>query len=681
MSDESGIMESKKMSKYNNPSEMLSDMIIFTKYAKYIPKLQRREDWPMLCYRNADMHVGKYPKLADEIYGVFGGSVLDKQSVPSMRSFQFAGKPILMNASRMFNCSALAVYTSVAFSEIMYLLLGGSGVGYSIQKHHVDQLPPITTPISRHRKFIVQDSIMGWADSIKALVRSYFEDRPYLDYDFSEIRPKGSLLKTAGGRAPGPEPLIDCIHSIRKVFDYVIESRGEGAKLKPIEVHDIICYISDAVLAGGIRRSALISIFSHDDEEMLTCKSNFDIDVREIKHVVGEGPSSEYMMEYEYKGDIKTIEMSQWDIDMLHSSGGKLPWYKLEKQRQLANNSAILLRSVTSEERFREIMVMVENSKAGEPGIFWTDDLELFFNPCAEISLKDCQFCNLTEVNVSNITSQEDLNKRVKDATFLGTLQAGYTDFHYLRDKWRINSEDDALLGVSMTGIGSGKVLDYDISIAAKVSLEENERVANLIGINPAKRIGTVKPSGTCSLVLGTSSGIHAWHNDYFIRRFDLEKDNPMHKHVVEVLGSEFVEDSYYTPKTKSCVSIPMKAPEGSILRTETPMDLLERVKKFQIEWIRGTHREGTNCHNVSVTVSVRPDEWGMITDWMWENRNIYNGISLLDYDGGTYPQLRYEDITEEEYERLSSILMERSVDFDLNSIIETEDNTSVQSE
>ena len=297
-------------------------------------------------------------------------------------------------------------------------------------------------------------------------------------------------------------------------------------------------------------------------------------------------------------------------------------------------------------------------------------------NPCCEIALRPFQFCNLCEVNASDIESQDDLNKRVKAATFIGTLQAGYTDFHYLRDIWRETTEKDALIGVSMTGIGSGTVLGYDLKKAAQLVKRENVRVAKLIGINPAARCTTVKPAGTTSLALGTSSGIHAWHNDYYIRRVRVGKNESMYKHL-SVHHPELIEDEYFRPHDTAVISIPQKAPEGAILRTESPFQLLERIKKIAMEWVVPGHRNGSNTHNVSATVSLKAEEWETAGDWMWDNRKHYNGLSVLPYDGGTYTQAPFEDIDESKYNEL----METLKDVDLTKIVETEDETDLAGE
>jgi ribonucleoside-triphosphate reductase (thioredoxin) len=290
-------------------------------------------------------------------------------------------------------------------------------------------------------------------------------------------------------------------------------------------------------------------------------------------------------------------------------------------------------------------------------------------------------FCNLTSINVDDVESQADLNQRVRDAVFIGTLQAGYTDFHYLGHQWKEIAERDSLLGVSMTGIGSGKILSLDILQAGEIAKQENIRVAKLININPAKRIGTIKPEGTASLVLKCASGIHAWHNDYYVRRMRINKDEAIYSYLNDKLGSEFLEDDCFNPKRTSVLSVPIKAPEGSIVRTETPEELLERVKRFQIEWIRSTHIEGKNTHNVSVTVSVKPDEWDRVTTWMWNNKDYYNGISLLDFNGGTYPQMPFEDITKEQYEELNAKLAEKIKSFEITDVKEEEDFTDLKGE
>jgi len=601
-------------------NEILSEITVFMKYAKYIPELQRRETWEELVTRNKNMHLKKFPNLVEEIEEVYK-MVYDKKVLPSMRSMQFAGKPIEISPNRIYNCAYLPIDDVRAFGETMFLLLGGTGVGYSVQKHHVESLPEIRKPNpKRHKRFLIADSIEGWADAVKALVKSYFTGGSQIEFDFSDIRPKGARLITSGGKAPGPQPLKECLVKVQGILD----SKEDGDKLSSIEVHDMVCHVADAVLAGGIRRAALISLFSADDEEMIACKSG--------------------------------------------------AWWENNPQRGRANNSAVLLRHKVTKEFFMDLWKRVELSGAGEPGIYLTNDKDWGTNPCCEIALRPFQFCNLCEVNVSDIESQEDLNARVKAAAFIGTLQAGYTDFHYLRDVWKRTTEKEALIGVSMTGIGSGVVLGYNMKEAANVVKKENERVANLIGINKSARTTTVKPAGTTSLTLGTSSGIHAWHNDYYIRRIRVGKNEAIYSYLA-INHPELVEDEYFRPHDTAVISIPQKAPEGAILRTESPFQLLDRIKKVHLEWVKPGHRTGNNTHNVSATVSLKAEEWEIAGEWMWENREHYNGLSVLPYDGGSYTQAPFEDCTKEKYEEMMKYLHT----VDLSKVIELEDNTALK--
>jgi len=602
--------------------KILSDITVFLKYSKYDSNLNRREIWEELVDRNKQMHLKKYPKLEEEIESAYK-LVYDKKILPSMRSMQFAGKPIEISPNRIYNCAFAPVDDWRTFGEIMFLLLGGTGIGFSVQKHHVEKLPEIRKPNPvKFKRFLISDSIEGWADAVKALMKSYFKGGSTLRFDYSDIRPKGAALVTSGGKAPGPQPLKECLVKVQGILN----TKEDGDKLEPIEVHDIVCHIADAVLAGGIRRAALISLFSADDEEMISAKSG--------------------------------------------------NWWELNPQRGRANNSAALLRRKVTKDFFDELWTRIKASGAGEPGIYFTNSKDWGTNPCCEIALRPYQFCNLCEVNVSNVESQEDLNERVKAASFLGTLQAGYTDFHYLREVWRRTTEKDALIGVSMTGIGSGKVLNLDASEAAEVANKENERVAKMIGINKAARVTTVKPAGTTSLTLGTSSGIHAWHNDYYLRRIRVGKNESLYTYLAQN-HPDLIEDEFFRPHDTAVITIPQKAPEGAILRTESALDLLERVKKISTEWIKPGHRNGYNTHNVSATISVKEDEWEDVAKWMWRERKHYNGLSVLPFSDHTYLQAPFEDCTKEDYEKLMKTLTE----VDLSKVTEVEDMTDLAGE
>jgi ribonucleoside-diphosphate reductase alpha chain len=602
--------------------DILSDITVHMKYARYLPEKERRETWTEIVDRNKAMHVKKYPELEEEISNAYQ-MVYNKKVLPSMRSMQFGGKPIEVAPNRIYNCAFAPIDDWRVFGEIMFLLLGGTGVGYSVQKHHVEKLPVIQKPTSkRTRRFLVNDSIEGWADSVKTLVRSYFQGGSKLRFDYSDIRPKGARLVTSGGKAPGPQPLKECLVKLQGMF----EAKENGDKLTTIESHDMICHIADAVLAGGIRRAALISLFSADDLEMIAAKTG--------------------------------------------------NWWEAAPQRGRANNSVVLLRHRITKEYFQDLWERVKESGSGEPGFYFSNDKDWGTNPCCEIALRPYQFCNLTEVNVSDVESQGELNSRVKAAAFIGTLQAGYSDFHYLRDIWRRTTEKEALIGVSMTGIASGKVLDLNTTEATKVVMIENERVAKLIGVNKAARTTTVKPAGTTSLALGTSSGIHAWHNDYYIRRLRVGKNEAIYSYL-SLYHPDMVEDEYFRPHDTAVISVPQKAPEGAIMRTESALQLLKRVAKVSTEWVKPGTRNGQNTHNVSATISIKEAEWVDVGEWMWDNRDVYNGLSVLPFSDHSYKQAPFEDCSKETYEALLESLEE----VDLTKVIEVDDNTDLSGE
>ncbi|HMV10546.1 MAG TPA: hypothetical protein PK325_15230 [Cyclobacteriaceae bacterium] len=599
---------------------ILSDLIIHMKYARYIPQVQRRELWPEICDRYSKMLIERYPAMESEINEQMQ-FVLDKKVLPSMRAMQFAGPAIEKNNSRIYNCAYMPVDDIRAFSEAMFLLLGGTGVGFSVQREHVENLPPVRKAQKR-RRFLVGDSLEGWADSVKVLLKGYFGISEYVpDFDFSDVRPKGARLVTAGGKAPGPEPLKICIAHLSAVLD----RKRDGEALTPLECHDMMCHIANAVLAGGIRRSAMISLFSYDDEDMLTCKFG--------------------------------------------------NWWELNEQRGRANNSVVLPRDTTTREQFFTLWKKIEFSGFGEPGFYFTNNENWGTNPCCEIALRPFQFCNLCEVNAADIESQEDLNERAAAASFFGTLQAGFTNFHYLREIWKATTEDEALIGVGMTGIASGAVFNYDLKEAADAVRHANNVTSEKIGIQFAARCTTVKPSGTSSIVLGTSSGIHAWHNDYYLRRVRIGKNEALYEYLKDN-HPELLEDDLLNSK-QAIIRIPQMAPEGSILRTESALQLLERIKKFNSEWVRRGYRNGSNANNVSATVSIPDGEWEKVGEWMWENKASYNGLSVLPFDNGNYKQAPFEDISREEFMQLERSLKE----LDLARVLEPDDLTDLQAE
>jgi len=382
-----------------------------------------------------------------------------------------------------------------------------------------------------------------------------------------------------------------------------------------------MCHIANSVMAGGIRRAAMIALFSMDDDEMITCKSG------------------EWWVENEHFGR--------------------------------ANNSAMLLRGQVTYNQFQRLWTKIKDSNAGEPGIYWTNDLELGTNPCCEIALHSNQFCNLCEINGHDIKDQDDFNERAKVAAFFGTLQAGFTDFHYLRPIWEKTTKEEALLGIGITGIASGAIAELDESEAVDFAMDMNAYVAGKIGIEKAARVTCIKPSGTTSCVLGSSSGIHAWFANYFLRTLKFNIDEAIAKYLMKNIP-EICEMDMLRNDTV-CIRIPIKSPESAILRYETPIELLERVKRYSLNWIKPGHRTGVNTHNVSATISLKTNEWPEVGQWMWDNQQVYNGLSVFPYDGGSYVQPPFEEITEEVYNEKVKHLHS----INLSDVLETDDNVN----
>jgi len=643
----------------NLPLSIMSDIITYMKYANYDFDKKRKETWEEIVDRNKDMHLRKFPELKDEIQKHYK-LVYDKKVFPSLRAMQFGGKAIEANNIRSYNCSYAPLDSIESFSEVLYILLCGTGAGYSVQPHHINQLPEVHQPQDIKSIFVVEDSIEGWSDSILALMKCYLansvtveiydkekiekigEDisllgteidsiktkidfdtiKPKIEFDYSEIRPKGSLIRSSTAKAPGP----DGLRKTHEKIVSVLEKKKTGDRLTSLECHDIVCHISDCVLSGGVRRSSLIAFFSPEDDLMMECKS-------------GE-------------------------------------WYIDNPQRGNANNSAVFYRPELTKERFNKFFDVVEASGAGEPGIFLSNDPDknVLSNPCAEISLYPYQFCNLCEIISKDIESKEDFIERVEAATFIGTLQASYTNFPYLRDKWRKQTEKEALLGVSITGLASGDIKTEWLKEGAEISVKVNQDLAKKIGINASARITTVKPSGTSSLLAGTSSGIHAWHAPYYIRRITVLDNEAIYVYLKEN-NPELIETIHYNNSegkfshTKHTINIPIKAPEGAIFRDENEIDFLERVKNVNLNWISPTWNKGLNSHNVSCTVSVK--DWDSVREWMWVNRDTYTGIALLPYweENTMYQQLPHETISKEKYEELILSLS----DIDLTKITDND--------
>jgi ribonucleoside-diphosphate reductase alpha chain len=587
----------------NESLKLLSDLTYYMKYSRYMPDKKRRETWGETIARNKAMHMAKFPYAADLIERAYE-LVLNKKILPSMRSMQFGGPGIAQNNARMYNCSAIGISELQDFVDLFYLLLCGCGVGFSVRRNFIEKLSKMVARTGKKTIFRPEDSIEGWADCIKALIDAYFVTGDDVEFDLSSIRPKGALIKSSMMPAPGPEPLREAIGGIKKLLDRKVAD-GEGS-LSSVDCFDICCFASDAVLAGGVRRSAMICLFDKDDEGMLHAK---------------EG---------------------EWWID--------------NPQRALANISVQFDRGSTAKEEFDSVFAQCKKSECGEPGFIWTNNPEWVINPCAEISMPSRSFCNLTSVSVGDVADQADLEERVYYASVIGTLQASYTNFKYIHPQWKENAEKQALIGVSVTGLASHPDLSVlDFKKAAAVAVRANEETAKLIGINPAERVTTIKPDGTGALVLGTSSGVHPWHAKHYIRRLRINKLEPIYAYLAENFP-DLMEDDYMKPDNNGVLSLVMRAPEGAVTRrNETALEFLERMKYMFENWIKPGHVRGDNYNNVSCTCNVKNHEWDEVREWMWENRENYTGISLLPYSDASYQQAPFEDTNEEVYKEFTA--------------------------
>jgi len=601
----------------NQSNKLLSDIVAFRTYAKHLQNFGRREVFEETLNRNMQMHLDKFPKLSRDIVKAFQ-RVHEYKVMPSMRALQFGGEAIEKNNIRSYNCSFLHIDDVRSFGETLFLLLSGTGVGFSCQRRHVNKLPVVQSP-REEGIYVVHDSITGWAQALDALMDAYFFGRMRPVYDFSNVRPKGSYLVTTGAKAPGPAPLKLMLEQVEQRL-----KNANGRRLKPIEVHDLVCIIADCVLSGGIRRAALISLFDRTDEDMLKSK---------------------------------------------HGN-----WWEKHPYRARANNSAVLPRGAVTKDEFKYIFDMCIDSNSGEPGFFWTNDENLGTNPCAEISLNSNQFCNLTTINQTGVKDKKDWLNRVYSATLLGTLQAAYTDFPYLRPIWKMTTESEALLGVSSTGIAdtSGLINADWLKEGATLAKEVNAKYAAKLGINPAARVTTIKPEGTASCVLGSSSGIHARHSEYYLRRVRMNKDDALTLYLKSVVP-DLVEDDLFSANGV-VVTIPQESPKGAITREmENVKSIFERTIMYQDNWIKPGHNSGLNNHNVSVTISYKKEEVEELFNLMWDNRASYTGISLLPYDGGTYQQAPFETCNVETFNKFNTLVKE----IDLTKVRELDDNTN----
>lgn len=594
------------------------------KYARYNQEKQRRETWIECCDRVMNMHLEKYKDcgIDEDIIWAFD-RVKKKLVLGSQRALQYGGEPILRKNERIFNCSYLHIDKPESFQHAVYLLLCGCGVGFSVQEHHINQLPKLVKEKNESVKITIDDSIEGWSDAIGALVCSYFvpcSANPWSEYsgkniqfDYTKIRKKGSPLSHGCGKAPGPDPLKKAIQNIRSLLDNLLNN-GEFAdrKLNSVTVYDIIMHGADAVVSGGHRRSATICIFSPNDDLMMNAKTG--------------------------------------------------NWFNENPQRGRSNNSALLVRSETTKEQFLELIKRTK--EFGEPGFIFADSNNVGFNPCAEISfmphdkitgLTGVAFCNLCEINGKKIINEEIFAEAARASAIIGTLQAGYTDFPYLGQASENIAKEEALLGCSITGMMENPDIIFDPKIQrrmAKIINKTNEEIAKKIGINPAARTTCVKPAGTTSCILGSSSGIHPHHAKRYIRRVQANTMENVYKFFQNNNPKACEKSVWSANNTDDVISFCIEVPAGSKTKNQvSAIELLELVKLTQQNWVEcGTRPE--RCidpclrHNVSNTINVKPEEWEEVSDYIYKNRNYFAGISLLPVSGDKdYPQAPFSAI------------------------------------
>ena len=618
------------------------NFIAISRYARWKEDEQRRETWPETVSRYFDYmkdHLNKKHGyvLTDELRGQLEQAVLSLEIMPSMRSLMTSGPALARCHVGGYNCSYLPVDNPRAFDETMYILMCGTGVGFSVERHNVEKLPIVNEHFEKSSTTIkVGDSRPGWARALRELIAMLYAGH-IPQFDVSEVRPAGARLKTFGGRASGPAPLLE-------LFDFCIEKfkGAAGRKLYPIECHDIMCKIGEVVVVGGVRRSALISLSNLNDDQMAHAKSG--------------------------------------------------QWWEQEGQRALANNSVAYKEKPQMGTFMREWLSLYE-SKSGERGIFnrasskkqaakngrRDADYDFGCNPCSEIILRPYQFCNLSEVVVRESDTQQTLEEKVRLATILGTFQATLTDFKYLRSIWKKNTEEERLLGVSLTGIMDNKLLsgrdpNYGMNIGLILSelkeaaVDTNVLLSAELGIPQSAAITCVKPSGTVSQLVDSASGIHARHNDYYIRTVRGDNKDPLTQFMINQGVPN--EPDVMKPDSTTVFSFPMKSPTGAITRNEmSAIEQLDLWLMYQEHWCE---------HKPSVTISVKENEWMEVGSWVYQNFDKVSGISFLPFSEHTYQQAPYQDIEPDEYNEFKMVY-DNVVNIDWSKLqeFEKEDTTS----
>jgi ribonucleoside-triphosphate reductase (thioredoxin) len=607
-----------------------------SRYARWIDGEQRRENWSETVDRYISFMLEQVKgkcgvELPTSVREEIEEGILSLKVMPSMRAMMTAGPALARDNVCGYNCSYIPVDSPRAFDECMYILMCGTGVGFSVERENVDKLPVVSDNFNDSDTVIkVGDSKPGWAKALRELVALLYAGQ-VPSWDMSEVREAGARLKVMGGRASGPQPLADLFNFAVEIF-----KKARGRRLFPIECHDLMCKIGEIVVVGGVRRSALISLSNLNDDQMAHAKSGM--------------------------------------------------WWETEPQRALANNSVSYKTKPEMGTFMREWLALYD-SKSGERGMFNREAADKQVarngrretghmwgtNPCSEIILRGYQFCNLSEVVVREHDSLKDLKSKVRVATILGTLQSTLIDFKYLRKIWKDNTEEERLLGVSLTGIMDHPVLSKNVDSKRwleemrEVAVETNKEFANMLGIPQSAAITCVKPSGTVSQLVDAASGIHARHNDYFIRTVRGDNKDPLTQFLIN--SGVPAERDVMKPDSTTVFSFPMKSPDGAVTRTQTTaVEQLELWKTYAIHWCE---------HKPSITVSVKEHEWMDVGAWVYENFDVASGVSFLPHSDHTYQQAPYQDIEPDEYLEWKQRMEVVTIDWDKLSEFEKEDNTS----
>jgi ribonucleoside-triphosphate reductase len=612
------------------------NFIHISRYARWTPEKNRRETWTetverYMSFMKNHLVTNYNYKSDDNIFEEIKQSILNHEVMPSMRALMTAGTALDRDHIAAYNCSFIAVDNPRSFDEAMYVLMNGTGVGFSVEQKYTDQLPVVAESFYKtETTIVVDDSKLGWSKAFKELIALLYQGQ-IPNWDMSKVRPAGARLKTFGGRASGPDPLDS-------LFKFAVETfqTASGRRLKPIEAHDLMCKVGEVVVVGGVRRSALISLSNLDDFEMAKAKSG--------------------------------------------------QWWETQPQRSLANNSAVYNSKPNTAQFLREWRNLYE-SKSGERGIYNIDSVKKHVasfgrrdenkvvgtNPCGEIILRSNQFCNLTEVVIKENDTKESLIKKVQLATTLGTWQATLTDFKYIRKIWKDNCEEERLLGVSLTGIFGnkltstpGKSLEELLTSMREESVKANDIEATKIGINPSASITCVKPSGTVSQLVGVSSGIHPWYSEYYIRSVRGDNKDPLTQFLKDMgIPSE---PDVMKPEHTTVFYFPQKAPKNAVVTKDlSAIDHLEMWKAYRTYWTE---------HNPSVTVNLHEDEWVRVGAWVYDNFDSIGGVSFLPASEHTYKQAPYQEITKEEYDEMLA-KMPKHIEWQGLTMYETEDGTT----